>query len=331
MEDNLTQEALHELNKTISDMGGMAAVKGLLTKATDNSKGFSTRQSLDSKVMDFTKRKTPLFDMLPRVPVINTIHQWDAITAAGTGIASYAGPIDSVGVDTDVEIERSSEQVRYYRTTTTVGQFTNALSRPELQAQPTTDSKAVDKIKEGIEADILNGTASGNNIYGIAQIIENKSPATNTYTLSTGLTATTAFDEMQSRLVQQGGQASHFLFNAQDRISFKNLFTNQVHYNDPQTTNVYGYALQKYLSAFGEVDTLWDQFQSAKSGAPAASEALVLDITSWALGEPIVNGASGIASQELAKVGPKNTKLINYYGLLQYSASPWNGKISDIR
>ena len=74
----MTKDALASLSKTIAEMGVMEYVKDLLTKATDNSKGFSTRQSLDPKVEYFTKRKNPIFDMLHRVTVFNPIHPWDA-------------------------------------------------------------------------------------------------------------------------------------------------------------------------------------------------------------------------------------------------------------
>lgn len=327
---DLKNDVAAELEKTFAQIGGMAGLQDLLTKATDNTSGFSTRQSLRDEVEDFTRRTTPLFDMLPRESVVNPVHQWDAITAIATA-ASFAGAIDSTGNDADPSITRFSESVRYYRAKTSVGQFTDAMSRPQLKAQKTVDEKALASIKYDIEKDIIGGATGGNNIRGIDDIVQTYAPAAQNIANGAALTSTAKFDEAQRRIVEHGGQATHFLFNAPDRISFKNLFVNQVRYNDPQMTNTFGYTVQKYLSSFGEVDVMYDQFIADKTGSPAASTAYVLDIRSWALGEPTVNGASGIALQDLARLGPVNTKLINYYGLLVYPAPVFNARVYDIR
>jgi hypothetical protein len=326
--NNKSAEVLADLEKTLKDFGGIEGFNDLVNKATNNSTGFSTRQSLRDEVEDFTKRVTPLFDMLPREDVINPIHQWDAVTSLATGIGSYAGAIDTVGVDSDPIIRRYNEEVKYYRTTTTVGQFTNAMSRPQLKAQPTVDEKAIQAVKYDLERDIITGADGGNNIRGIDDIIQTFAAANeNIDAGSVALTTTSDFDNAQRFVAEQGGIATHFLFNAEDRIAFKNLFDNQTRYPNPQTTNKFGYNVQNYLSAFGEVEILYDQFVPAKS---TTSTAYVLDISSWSLGEPTVNGASGIAMQDLAKTGPQNKKLINYYGLLVYPAPVWNARIYNI-
>jgi hypothetical protein len=327
MENTETKNSIDDLLKTLNESGNLDK----LVKAINNSTGWSTRQSLSPQVKDITRRLTPILDMLSTEPVINPIHQWDAITSLATGISSYAGPIDSVGVDSDPVITRYSEAVKYYRTTTTVGQFTRAMSRPELPAQPTIDEKAIQSIRYDIEEDLFQGAASGFNVRGFNDVINALSPAANSESASAALTATTNVDNVQRRIVEQGGLATHLMWNAEDRIAFKNIFTNNVRYNDPQGTNRWGYKVQQYLSSFGEVDVLWDQFINAKAGATPVSTGYVLDITSWALGEPVVNGASGVASQELAKTGPANTMLINYYGLLIYRAPAWNGRITNIQ
>lgn len=329
--ENSNDNAINDLLKTLGESGGLDKYIEEISKAVNNSTGWSTRQSLSPQVKDITRRLTPIFDMLSSEVVINPIHQWDAVTSLASGISSYAGPIDSVGVDSDPIITRYSEPVKYYRTTTTVGQFTSAMSRPELPAQPTIDEKAIQAVMYDVEDDLFQGVDGGFTARGFNDVINDLAPAANTESAGASLTATTNVDNVQRRIVEQGGLATHLMFNAEDRIAFKNIFTNSVRYNDPQATNNFGYKVQQYLSSFGEVDVMWDQFIDAKAGGTPVSSAYVLDITSWALGEPVVNGASGIASQELAKTGPANTMLINYYGLLVYRAPAWNGRITNIQ
>lgn len=331
MNELTNTSALLDLQKTISEMSAEGLLN-IITKATDNSTGFSTRQSLDPRVEDVTLRRTPIFDMLPRVQVVNPIHQWDSITSGGTAISSFAGAIDSVGVDNDPVISRYSEAVRYYRATTTVGQFTNAMSRPQLKAQETVDAKTVEKIKYDIEKDIFRGASSSNTIRGFNSIINDFSPAANTESLGATLTETTAFDTVMREVVEQGGLSTHFVLNPKDKGAFADIFDNQIRYNDPKgMTNSFGYGIQKYMSDYGEVDVMWDLFVGNKTGTPAVSTGYVLDINTWSLGEPIINGAAGIATQDLAKVGPQNTKLMNYYGLLVYHANEWNGRVTNIQ
>lgn len=329
--DNV-QDATLELQKTIAEKGGFENYVKEIVKATNNATGFSTRQSLSKQVADLTIRKTPLFDMLPRETVINPVHQWDAITAISP-IASFAGPIDSVGNDADPTITRYSEAVRYYRTTTTVGQFTQAMSRPELQAQETVDEKAISAITYDVEGDLFVGGAGADNIRGIDDIVSSFSPASNTISnANAALTVTTGIDSLMKAMAVLGSQPTHVFFNPQDKISFKNIFTNLVRYNDPamERKDKFGYTVQQYMSAFGEIDVMWDFFIPAKAGAPAVSTSYVLDITSIGLGEPTVNGASGIAMQDLAKTGPQNVKLINYYGLLVYRNVNGLAKLTNI-
>ena len=330
--DELKNEALADLVKTLNDKGGLESFVQDIVKATNNATGFSSRQSLADQVGDITKRNTPIFDMLPRAEVVNPIHQWDAIVAT-SNIGSYAGPIDSVGVDSDPTIVRYSESIKYYRTTTTVGQFTESMSRPQLPATRTVDQKAIEAIKYDIEDDLWQGGNAGDNIRGINDIIANLAPGINSIAQGSALSSTANVDIIQRRIVEQGGLATHIYCNAADRIAFKNIFTNFVRYNDPQLSNKnrFGYTVQTYLSPFGEVDIMYDQFIADKSGAPAASNMYILDITSLALGEPNVNGASGIAMQDLAKTGPQWTKLLNYYGLLIYWAPAWLARLTDVR
>jgi len=319
---------LAELKKGLQDTGVQDLIASI-TKATDNSTGFSTRQSLSDIVEDLTRRNTPLFDTLAREDVINSIHEWDSITSLATGQSSYAGAIDSVGSDSDAIITRLNEGVKYYRTTTTVGQFTDAISRPQLKAQTTIDEKAIEVVRQDLEFDIINGAAAGDNIRGINDVIGTFADANKSISNgSAALTSTANLDILQKNIVESGGLATNFLFNADDRIAFKNLFDNIVRYNEPQTTNEFGYEVQQYMSSFGKVDVMYDQFVAAKNGGN--STAFVLDMRSWALGEPTVNGASGLAVQDLAKTGPANTKLINYYGLLVYRAADWNGRLTEI-
>lgn len=320
-------EFIADLEKTMSELGGVGALKDLIQKATDNSTGFSTRQSLSDQVEDLTIKNTPLFDMLPRETVVNPIHQWDAITSLATGIATFSGAIDSVGVDADPIITRYSEAVRYYRTTTTVGQFTNAMSRPQLGAQVTVDEKAIESIKHDIEKDIIVGADGGNNIRGINDVITDLAPAANNVNAgSVAMTSTANIDTAQRRIVEQGGLPTHIVFNTEDAVDFRDLFTS-VTYPSPQSVNRFGYTVTSYIGTYGEVQILWDLFVGAKS---TTSNAYVIDIRSWALGEPVVNGASGIALQDLAKTGPRNTKLVNYYGVLVYRAPARNARVYDI-
>lgn len=317
--DNI-QDSVLELQKTIAEKGGFENYIKEIVKATNNTTGFSTRQSLSKQVADLTLRKTPLFDILPREPVINPVHQWDAITAI-SNIASFAGPIDSVGNDADPTITRYSEAVRYYRTTTTVGQFTQSMSRPELQAQETVDEKAISAITYDIEGDLFVGGAAADNIRGINNLVASFSPASHTVSNgSVALTTTVGVDTLMKAMAIVGSQPTHVFFNPEDKIAFKNIFTNFIRYNDPsmERKDKFGYTVQQYMSAFGEIDVMWDYFIPAKVGGTPVSTAYVLDITSLKLGEPTVNGANGIAMQDLARTGPQNVKLINYYGLLKY-------------
>jgi hypothetical protein len=311
-------EVVLDLDKLMKTTGWNDFIKEVV-KATNNATGFSTRQSLSKEVADLTQRKTPLFDMLPREPVINPIHQWDAITAISQ-TPSFAGAIDSVGNDADPTITRYSENVRYYRVTTTVGQFTQAMSRPELQAQQTVDEKALNAIMYDIEGDLFTGGAGGLNVRGLSNVTASLSPANNNFALNGTLSATTGIDLLTTSIVEGGSIPTHIWFNAADKRSWRNLFLQYVRYNDPAMgrKDKFGYTVMTYLNDFAETDVMWDFFIPAKTGAPAVSTGFVLDISTLALGEPTVNGASGIAFQELAKTGPQTVKLVNYYGLLIY-------------
>lgn len=325
-------DAILDLKKTLSDSGFMQDMVKEVIKATNNATGFSTRQSLSKQVADLTVRKTPLFDMLPRESVINPIHQWDAITAIAN-TPSFAGPIDTIGNDADPTITRYSEAVRYYRTTTTVGQFTQAMSRPELPAQQVVDEKAIKAVIYDIEGDLFSGGAGADNLRGLNSIIASFSPANNTVNNGNAVLAnTTGIDSVMQSMVENGSMPSHIWFTGTDMNTFNRLFTNLVRYNDPaeRRVNKFGYAVRTYLSAFGEIDVMWDFFIAAKSGAPAVSTAYVTDMSDIALGEPTVNGASGVAMQDLAKTGPQNVKLINYYGLLIYRNVNSLGRITNI-
>lgn len=315
----MESDAILDLKKTLSDSGFMQDMVKEVLKATNNSTGFSTRQSLSKQVSDLTVRKTPLFDMLPREGVINPIHQWDAITAI-SNTASFAGPIDTIGNDADPTITRYSEAVRYYRNTTTVGQFTQAMSRPELPAQQVVDEKAIKAIIYDIEGDLFTGGAGADNIRGLNNVIATFSPAGNTISQGAALTSLNNIDALMQSMVENGSLPSHIWFTGSDMNTFNRLFTNLVRYNDTaeRRVNKFGYAVRTYLSAFGEIDVMWDFFIPAKAGATPVSTAYVTDISDIALGEPTVNGASGVAMQDLAKTGPQNVKLINYYGLLIY-------------
>jgi hypothetical protein len=323
-------ETLLDLNKTIAEKGGLDNYIKEVVKATNNTNGFSTRQSLSQQVADLTVRRTPLFDMLPRETVINPIHQWDAITAI-SNIASFAGPIDSVGNDADPTITRYSEPVRYYRTTTTVGQFTQAMSRPELQAQQTVDEKAIAAICYDIEGDLFAGGAGADNIRGLGSIISSFSPASHTVSnASAALTATTTHDSVMTAMIEDGSLATHFWMNGSDKTAWRDIFNTVVRYMPTVQKNKYGYAVEQYVGAFGEVDIMFDFFVPAKAGTTPVSTSYITDMTVLALGEPVVNGASGIAMQDLARTGPQNVKLINYYGLLIYRNVNGLGRVTDI-
>lgn len=324
--DNTYSDAVLELSKTISERGGFDNYVKEIVKSTNNSTGFSTRQSLSKEVADLTIRKTPLLDYLPTELVINPIHQWDAITAI-SNIASFAGPIDSVGQDADPTITRYSEPVRYYRTTTTVGQFTQAMSRPELPAQSTVDEKAISALRYDIEGDLFVGGAGADNIRGIDNVISSFSPAKNIKSQGAALTTFTNIDSLMLSMVEGGTMPTHLWCNGADKIAIKNLFTNTVRYNDPENKDKFGYSVMIYRSSFGEVELMWDFFIPAK--APT-STLYITDITTLGLGEPVVNGASGIAMQDLAKTGPQNVKLINYYGTLVYRNVNGLAKLTDI-
>lgn len=319
-------ELTKELQKAMADMSA-DSLREMVMKATDNSTGFSTRQSLSDQIEDITRRDTPLFDMLPRESVINPIHQWDEISSLDTG-GSSAGPIDSVGSDADVEITRYSEGIRYYRHTTTVGQFTDAMSRPQLRAQDTVDQGAVNKIMHDIESDIISGASGGLNIRGMDDVIQNLSGTDNNIDAGgSAITSTADFTDAQKTISENGGQATHFLLNADDRIAFNNTFTNQISYNDPQNVDRFGYTVQRFQSPFGEADVLFDRFVPDKD---PQSTAYVVDMSTWALGEPEIYGTSGIAMQDLAKTGPAIHKLLTYYGLLVYRAPAFNARVHNI-
>lgn len=327
--DNVDNTAVIDLAKTLAEKGGLENMIAEVVKATNNATGFSTRQSLSKEVADLTIRQTPFFDMVARDPnVINSIHQWDAITAISNQ-ASFALPIDSVGNDADPTITRLSENVRYYACTTRVGQFTHAISRPELPAQQIVDEKAIQAIRYDIEGDLFTGGAAADNIRGIDNIIDSFSPADHVDTnANAALTSTTKIDDLSSNMAEKGTPPTHYWFNAKDKTQFRNIFLNNTRYNNPFTAQMkLGYSFESYISSLTSVDVMWDFFIPKK--APTSTGYLVN--MNWVkLGEPMVNGSRGIAMQDLAKTGPQTTKLINYYGLLVYQNVNAFGKITNI-
>jgi len=336
MEKDITlPSAMEDLMKTMQDAQFETFFKDLVQKAVDNTSGWSTRESLSKQVKDVTLRRTPLWDMLQGAgeKVISSTHSWDAITSLATGISDYSGAIDSTGSDADPVYTRYSEDVKYYRTTTTVGQFTHAISRPELPAQQTVDQKAIQAIIQNLEADLFVGASGGTTLHGIRSIVSTYAPAANTTANAAALSATTNLDNLIAEVVKNGGIPTHMWMNSQDKLTFNGLFSSSVTYNMPQMNvkNEFGYVVQKYLSPFGEVDVMFDQFIPAKTGSPSASTIYITDLQALGLGNVKVNGTAGLGVQALARTAPKEYKLINIYTLLVYYAPHWMATLTDVR
>jgi len=307
-------------------------IDNLINKAINNSTGFSTRQSLDNKVTDVTQRKTPLFDiMLDRADVVNPIHDWDSKTENGAQ-ASYAGPIDSTGVDTDPRISRYNEAVKYYTTTTTTGQFTDAMSRSQLPAQATNDANAVDALKQDIEADIIQGSniAGRFHMRGMDNVIRSFAASSNVIDNGGTLSDTTNVKIIIKNVHEAGGAVDTALLGAEDVLAFNEIYENSVRTSSTIRTMIQGYTLTDFATPFSTAKIVYDQFVNPKTGSPATSNIYMLQIDTWKLGEPMVNGTKGIGVQDLAKTGPASTKLFTYYGLLMYNAPQWNGILEGI-
>lgn len=310
--------------------------KDFITKDIDYADfpgGFSQRQSLSDIIQDMTRRKTPLWDMLDTEKVIDDIHYWDAESSLATGIASFAGAKDSVGVVADVYLTRYNETVRYYRTKTAVSQYTDAISRPQAKPQPLADNGAIRAIMHDIENDLYEGTQPSNTLRGLGQIIDNYAPAANSTPLGAALSSTVSIDTIIREITLNGGFASHVLMNPVDKNTFTKLFDTFVRYNDPnlRATNKFGYMVERYLSPFGEVEVMYDQFISAKTGSPAESTIYVVDIDTLKKGLVEVGGTAGFAVQTFGFTGPIIEKLVNIYCLLKYEAPFFLGKVTNVQ
>jgi len=336
MENDLNMpSSIEDLMKSMQEGQFETMIASMVQKATDNTSGWATRESLSKQVKDVTIRRTPLWDMLQASTekVISGTHSWDTITGLATGISDYSGAIDSTGADADPVNTRYSEDVKYYRTTTTVGQFTQFQSRPELPAQRTVDQKAIQAIMQNLEADLFVGASGGTTLHGLKSIVSTYAPSANTIANAGVLGNMANIDTLLAEVVKNGGISTHMWMNSQDKLTFNGLFSNSVIYNMPtmNAKNEYGYVVQKYLSPFGEVDAMFDQFIPAKAGSPSASTIYLTDLTALGLGNVKVNGTNGLGVQPLARTGPKEFKLINIYTLLVYYAPHWLATLTDVR
>lgn len=255
------------------------------TVSTTTSSTFAQREHLDKQIADITNRKTPMLDMITIKKANGLTHEWDMITALGSGDTA----VEECGtpVDNEVTIQRYSAQIKTFATKVQVCDRAQWGAADYFNLMQTHLEGGMRKIVQDIEKKIFYGdvTSHANEFDGLYQLISDNAPA-NIIDGNNGTITTDLIDSAIQAIIDEGGMPTHIFMSAKDLKDFAALYAGKVIYNDPTSGMTFGYNVARYLSFAGPLTIVLDHFiQGTLSPNTPNSDVFVLTMDEIALAQ----------------------------------------------
>lgn len=255
------------------------------TVSTTTSTTFAQREHLDKQMADVTKRKTPILDLLPKIPANGLTHSWDMVTAIGstdTAVAECGTPPVN-----EATITRYSAQVKTFATRVEVCDMAQWAASDYFNLQQMHIEKGLRKIMHDVEKKIYYGDATETpaEFDGIFRLITENAPAGNTIDGAGAAITLAKVDAAILAVTEQGGQPTHLVMGASTLSTFADLWASKVLYNDPNGNQRFGYNVASYMSPYGEVKIVYDPWITAANSPSTNLDAFVLTLDELALAQ----------------------------------------------
>lgn len=339
---------MQDIRKIIADVES-SVKKGIDTTSLNGGTGsatLTTRQDLDSVIVNLSNRQTPFRDMVKR-----TKGQGAAFTFNTTSSLYSAGdntnPRETFYADGGLPKMRTTKygtKIVSYKAIGYEGEVTglaqasgeSILDLYATEVERTT--RAVIQAEEWLAFFSSTTVANTSSLYGFAGLDE--LITTNVIDAAGGAISKALLDKAAKRIASQGGMATHIFTSLGVAADINNLYNNYsqviINGNDRQAL-MFGNMVRNVSTIAGVWDVVGDFFLNPgntypNAGGTSSYPTGAATSTAFVMAMPFVEmrDLKTIGMEELGRVADKRSFYVNEYTALKLTAEPWCAKIINI-
>jgi hypothetical protein len=295
---------------------------------------------VDPKIVDTSRKQTPLVELIPRVSNMGRTAEYNSITAKG---GAYFAAEGAALAETDTTVARGATAIKFayavgavtgpgFATIPSynlmafqpqagslpgVGGFADAAAGNAMQLQLLVKAR---ELKELEESTIVNGNASTNALSynGIVAIMS----TTNTVDKSNTALDLKDIETAAANAYNNGGLVNVAICDSATFVDLKVLLQNKMLLVNPVQMTEYGFSGIKFWTMAGELLIIPSRYLSTSAGSKSM---YLLDLSVWEM-----RVLQDMTYEKLAKTNDSEKFMLKVYEALICRAAAFNASITNI-
>lgn len=337
-----------DIKKIIADVES-SVKKGIDTSSLNGGTGsatMTTRQDLDSVIVNLSNRNTPFRDMVRREAGQGAAFTFN-VTSSLYGAAENTNPRETFYAEGGLPTMRNTQygtkivaykSIGYQGSVTGLAQASGESVLDLYATEVERGTRGIIQAEEWLDFWSSTTTANTGGLYGYAGLDE--LITTNVIDAAGAVISKTLIDKAAKRIASHGGMATHMFCSlgiAADVNNLYNTYSQVIINGADRQALTYGNMVRNISTIGGVWDVVGDFFLNPGNTYPNPSGVSsyptgATSSTVFILAMPFISmkDLKSIGMEELGRVADKRAFYVNEYTALKLTAEPWCAKITNV-